>query len=154
LDNHISLQALEDYYIVNPKVDNFVSNVNFWHPTKNNKRTNNYRIEVVKCTSIDNSFQIKKNWHLVLIICCNPNLGLTTKARACKGAGQEGSSGVTSYVPGSVGECEGMNTHTPKWAPILGVEVQMDSQIFRKQFQGSKPIGLKRSLYHWKSLGR
>ncbi len=46
--------------------------------------------------------------------CYNPNLGLVTKARACKGVGQEGSSRVTSHVLGSVGECEGMNPHTPK----------------------------------------
>jgi hypothetical protein len=28
----------------------------------------------------------------------------------------------------------------------------MESQIFRERFQGSKLIGLKISLYHWKSL--
>jgi hypothetical protein len=43
-----------------------------------------------------------------------------------------------------------MNLHTPKWAPILGVGVPMDSWIFWEQLQGSKLIGLKRSLYHWK----
>jgi hypothetical protein len=47
-------------------------------------------------------------------ICCNLSLGLMTKARAYKGAGQEGSPGVTSYAPGNVGDCEGMNPHTPK----------------------------------------
>ncbi len=36
----------------------------------------------------------------------------------------------------SVGECEGMNLHTPKWAPTLGVGVLMDSQIFRGWLQG------------------
>jgi hypothetical protein len=46
--------------------------------------------------------------------CRNHSLGLATKARACKGADQEGSPKVTSYAPGSVGECEGMNLHTPK----------------------------------------
>lgn len=64
LDNHTSLQILEDCYTINPKADNFVSNVNFWHPTKNNKRGNNYKNDIVRCTSIDNSFQIQKNWHL------------------------------------------------------------------------------------------
>jgi hypothetical protein len=48
----------------------------------------------------------------------------------------------------SVGECERMNPHTPKWAPTLGVGVPMDSQIFREQLQGSKPMRLKHSLYH------
>jgi hypothetical protein len=44
----------------------------------------------------------------------NPSLGLATKARACKGAGQKGSPGITSHAPGSAGECEGTNPHTPK----------------------------------------
>jgi hypothetical protein len=53
------------------------------------------------------------------IVMCDPcrhnlSLGLATKARACKVAGQEGSPGVTSHAPGSVGECEGMNPHIPK----------------------------------------
>jgi hypothetical protein len=47
-------------------------------------------------------------------MCCNPSLGLMTKARACEGVGQEGSSGVTFHVPGSAKECEEMNLHTPK----------------------------------------
>jgi hypothetical protein len=51
----------------------------------------------------------------------------TTKARACKGVGQERSPGVTSHALGSVGECEGMNPHTPKGAPTLGIGVMMDS---------------------------
>jgi len=45
----------------------------------------------------------------------NPRFGLATKLKACKGVGQEGSSGVTFHAPGRVGECEGMNLHTPKW---------------------------------------
>jgi len=73
--------------------------------------------------------------------CCNLSLRLTTKARACKSAGQEGSLGITSHAPGRIG------------VPILGVGVSMNSQFFRKQLQGSKAIGLKRSLYHWKALG-
>jgi len=51
--------------------------------------------------------------------CRNPNLGPVTKTKAYKGADQEGSLGITSYVPGSVGECEGMNLHTPKRAPTF-----------------------------------
>jgi len=90
----------------------------------------------------------------VLYDCCNPNLGLVTKTRACKGASQKGNMGVTSHVPKSVGKCEGMNLHTPKWTPTLGIGVPMNSWIFIKQFQGSKPIGLRSSLYHWKARGR
>jgi hypothetical protein len=88
----------------------------------------------------------------IVTFCCNLNLGLATKAKACKGAGQEGSPGVTFHAPWSVGECDGMNLHTPKWAPTLGVRVPMDSQIFKEWLQKSKPIWLKSSLYHWKSL--
>jgi hypothetical protein len=65
--------------------------------------------------------------------CRNPNLGLTTKVRAYKGVGQKWSPGITFHAPRSVEECEGMNPHTPKWAPILGVGVLMDSQIFKGQ---------------------
>jgi len=63
----------------------------------------------------------------------NLNFGLVTKARAYKGASQEWNSGITFHVPKSVGECEGMNPHTPKWAFTLGVRVSMDFQIFKGQ---------------------
>jgi hypothetical protein len=61
--------------------------------------------------------------------------------------------GVTFHALESVGDCEGMNLHTPKWTPTLGIGVLMDSLIFREWLQGSKPIGLKSSFYHWKALG-
>jgi len=85
--------------------------------------------------------------------CCNFSLGLVTKAKACKGVGQERSSRVTSYAPRTIGECEGMNPHTPKQAPTLGVGVLMDSWIFKERLQGSKLILLTCFLYHWKVLG-
>jgi len=47
-------------------------------------------------------------------MCHNPSFGLTTKARACKVAGQEGSPEVTSHAFESVGECEGRNSHALK----------------------------------------
>jgi hypothetical protein len=71
---------------------------------------------------------------LLRSLCRNLNLKLTTKARACKGVGQKWSPTVTFHVPRSVGECEGMNPHTPKWTPTLGVEVLMDPQIFKEGF--------------------
>jgi hypothetical protein len=55
--------------------------------------------------------------------CRNLSLGLATKARACKGEGQEGNLGVTSHAPGSVGECENehshsqVNSHFGSWSP-------------------------------------
>jgi hypothetical protein len=82
------------------------------------------------------------------IFCHDLNLGLATKARACKSAGQEGSLGVTFHAPGSAKECEGMNLYTPKGTPTLGVGVSADSRIFRERLQGSKFIGLRHSLYH------
>ncbi len=60
---------------------------------------------------------------------------------------------ITFHAPRSVRKCEGMNPHTPKWAPTLGVGVLMDSWIFKRQLQGSQFIGLKISLYHWKAFG-
>ncbi len=90
--------------------------------------------------------------HISKNICRNPSLGLTIKVKACEDVSQKWSPKVTFHVSGSVRECERMNPHTPKWAPILGVGLPMDSQVFRKQLQGSKTIGLKISLYHWKAL--
>jgi hypothetical protein len=71
---------------------------------------------------------------------CNPSLGLATKARACKGENQEGSPWIISHAPRSAGECEGINPHTPKWAPTLGIGVPMDSQIFKERLQGQNPL--------------
>jgi hypothetical protein len=67
------------------------------------------------------------------IKCRNPNLGLTTKAKACECVSQEWKPGITFHVPKSVKECEGFNSHTPKWTPTLGlgVRVSMDFQIFK-----------------------
>jgi hypothetical protein len=84
--------------------------------------------------------------------CRNPNLGLATNVRAYKTAGQVWRLGVTFHALESVGECERMNPHTPKWPPTLGVGVPMDSWIFREPLQRSKLIGSKSSLYHWKNI--
>ncbi len=59
--------------------------------------------------------------------CRNLSLGLATKARACEGVGLEWRPRVTIHAPGNVGECEGMNLHTPKWAPTLGVKISIES---------------------------
>jgi hypothetical protein len=87
------------------------------------------------------------------IHCRNPSLGLMSKPRAYKGAGQEWSLKVTFHALKSVRDCEGMNPHTPKCAPTFGVEVPMDSPIFIRKLKGSKLILLRSSLYHWKALG-
>jgi hypothetical protein len=56
-------------------------------------------------------------------MCCNYNLGLVIEAKAFKGAGQKWSMGFTFHALENVGKCEGMNPHTPKWAPTLGIGV-------------------------------
>jgi hypothetical protein len=55
---------------------------------------------------------------------------------------------ITFHVPKNVGKCEGMNSHTPKWALTLRIEVSMDSQMLKEEFQRLKFIRLKSSLYH------
>jgi hypothetical protein len=47
-------------------------------------------------------------------LCYNPSLGFVTKAKACKVAGQKGSSKITFRAPTSAKECKGMNLHIPK----------------------------------------
>jgi hypothetical protein len=39
---------------------------------------------------------------------------------------------VTFYALKNVGECERINPQTPKWVPILGVGVLIDSRILKK----------------------
>ncbi len=56
------------------------------------------------------------------------------------------------HAHGGARECEGIGPHTPKGTPTLGVGVSMDSQMFREWLQGSKPNGLKSSLYYWKTI--
>ncbi len=86
-------------------------------------------------------------------MCRDPSLGLVAKKRDWKGVNQKWSPGITFHALKRVGGCEGMNPHTPKWAPTLGVGVPMDSWIFKERLQGSKLIRLKSYLNHWKALG-
>jgi len=77
-------------------------------------------------------------WQLTTTIachymCCNPSLGLTTKARGCKVAGQKGSPGIMPHAPRNAKECEGIGLHTPKGTPTLGVGVPVDFQMFRER---------------------
>jgi hypothetical protein len=56
-------------------------------------------------------------------LCRNLSFGLVTKAKACDGAGQERSPGVTFHASGSVGECERINLHTrPSTPEVLWAE--------------------------------
>jgi len=71
----------------------------------------------------------------LLVLCCNPSLGLATKAKGLQGCGLKGSPKVTSHTPRSVRKCEGGNSHTPKATPTLGDGVLVDSRNFREQIQ-------------------
>jgi hypothetical protein len=52
------------------------------------------------------------------------------------------------HAPRSAKECEGIDPHTPKGTPTLGVGVLVDPQMFKERLQGLKPNELKSSLYH------
>jgi hypothetical protein len=56
--------------------------------------------------------------------CRNPSIWLATKARGLRGCGprsRPGSHITCSRECKEFRECEGMNPHTPKWTPMLGV---------------------------------
>jgi len=73
--------------------------------------------------------------NLPCFLCHNRSFGLVTKAKACKGAGQEGSLKVTSHALESVGKCEGMNPHTPKWVPKI--------ESSKSDYKGQNPLDWK-----------
>ncbi len=102
---------------------------------------------------------LESSWNHVFFVaidphtdCCNPSLGLATKARACKSAGQKGSLGGTSYIPGVQESVREWTLTLPSELPLWGVEVPVDSWDFRERLQGLEPIRLKSSLYHWKVI--
>jgi hypothetical protein len=59
---------------------------------------------------------------------------------------------ATSVATLALGESVRMKVHTPKWTPILGVGVPVDSRTFRERLQGSKHFALRSALYHWKAI--
>ncbi len=84
--------------------------------------------------------------------CRNLSLGLVTEARGCKVMGQEGHPGVTSHALKSAKSAREWTSTLPNELSCWKLESQMESQIFRMQFQGSKIISLKSYLYHWKAF--
>ncbi len=78
--------------------------------------------------------------------CRNPSLGLATKARACKVAGQERSLGITFHAPRSAKECEGMNLHTPKWTPCWELESQWTPKSSECDCRGQNPLAWKKLI--------
>ncbi len=63
-----------------------------------------------------------------------------TKGRACKGAGQEWSLGVTVHASESVGRCEGMNPHTPSGLPLWELESQWTSKSSKSNCKGQNSL--------------
>jgi len=69
-------------------------------------------------------------WHLLQCnLCCNPSLGLATKARACEGVGQEWSPRVTFHALESVRKCEGMNRPNLQ-KTIAGDKTHWNEELF------------------------
>ncbi len=66
-------------------------------------------------------------------MCHNPSLGLATKARGCKVAGQEGDLGVTSHALESAKNARESTLTLPSELSWWELEFQMDSQIFKAQ---------------------
>jgi len=63
-----------------------------------------------------------------------------TKVRGCKDAGQKGSPRGRPHDPRSAKECEGIDPHTPKGTPTLGIGISVDSQMFIEQLKGQNPM--------------
>jgi len=116
------------------------------HPCKFEVRFQVYVRIFFKCLKE----RMKNNSKPLQYICHNPSLGLTTKARVYKGAGQDWA-WESHFMFLGVQKSEGMNLDTPKWAPTLGVGVLIDSWIFRGPSQGSKTHWIKEFLISLKN---
>jgi hypothetical protein len=108
--------------------------------------------KVIRCHSCIRTILIAKPLAFTCISCCNPNLGLPTKARGCKVVGQEKDLRVTSHVPRIAKSVREWTLTLPSELPCWELESQMDFRIFKAQLQGSKLIALQSSLYHWKAI--
>jgi hypothetical protein len=84
-------------------------------------------------------------------MCCNPSLGLVTKARGCKVVGQKGDPEVTSHALDNAKSVREWTFTLPNELQCWELESQMDLQIFRVRLQGQNS-SLKSSLYHWKVI--
>jgi len=72
--------------------------------------------------------------------CCNPNLGLTIKVRACKVAGQEGSPRVTPHALGNVKQCEGMTLTLPRELSLWELESQWTFEFWEGDYRGQNSM--------------
>jgi hypothetical protein len=83
--------------------------------------------------------------------CYNFRLGLTTKTRACKGAGQEWSPRVTFHVIESVGKCERMNPTLSNELLIWKLESQWTLESLENNCRGQNWLNF-RVIYIIKNL--
>ncbi len=70
--------------------------------------------------------------------CRNPNLGLATKVRGLQGCGPRRKPESHFTCSRECKECEGMNPHTPKGTPMLGVGVPKGFWNFLNVISGVK----------------
>ncbi len=115
----------------------------FWKVCKNGA-SKAHEIETIGCQQIKTytpcTCNFNVSWPKNFPLCCNPSFGLATKARACKGEGQEGSPGVTSHAPGSVEECEGMNPTLPNELPLWELESRWTFKSSKSDYRGQNPL--------------
>jgi hypothetical protein len=69
-------------------------------------------------------------------VCCNPNLGLLTKANACKVVGQEGSPGVKESV-------KEWTVTLPKELPLWELESQWTPEYLESDYKNQNPKALR-----------
>jgi hypothetical protein len=73
--------------------------------------------------------------------CCNPSIGLATKAKGLQGCGPRRSLGITSHTPGSVRKCEGVWTLTlPTQLPFWEMEFRWTPKISKSDFRGQNSM--------------
>jgi len=83
----------------------------------------------------EGKYVIKDRW------CHDPSLRFATRLKGMQRCRPRMQFGSHIHTPKNVEKCEGMNPHTPKWVPTLGVRFSMDFQIFKEQFE--------RVTIHW-----
>jgi hypothetical protein len=83
--------------------------------------------------------------------CRNLSLGLMTKARGLQGYGPRGTPGSRITCSRECKECEGMNPHTHKWIPVLGVGVSNGLPNFQSVIAGVKIHCLEKFFISLKS---
>jgi hypothetical protein len=84
--------------------------------------------------------QPKKAHWILKLACCNPNLGLVTKARACEGVNQEWNPGVSFQLLGVWESVRKWTPTLPNELPLWELESQWTPKILKSVFRGQKPL--------------